>query len=85
MAERVADTLANGQNHPWTPEMDAVAHRIFHKGKDAENLAKIRGNTLGSLKSDTDDHTLQAMWIRAFDEAHNSKQYKSIEPWLQRK
>ena len=80
MAERVADTLANGQNHPWTPEMDAVAHRIFHKGKDAENLAKIRGNTLGSLKSDTDDHTLQAMWIRAFDEAHNSKQYKSIDP-----
>lgn len=80
MAERVADTLANGQNHPWTPKMDEVGARIFNKDKDLENLSKIKGKTLGELKSDVDDHTLQAMWIRAFDEAHNTKQYKSIDP-----
>jgi len=80
MAERTADILANGQNHPWTPQMEAVANRIFPKSKDAKNLAKIKGRTLGELKSGTDDHTLQAMWIRAFDEAHNVKKYKSIDP-----
>lgn len=80
MAERVTDALANGQNHPWTQEMDEHAARIFKMPKDAKNLAAIRGKTLGELRSNTNDHTLQAMWIRAFDEAHNTKQYKSIDP-----
>tara|TARA_R110000868_G_scaffold187316_1_gene429818 strand:- start:6131 stop:10426 length:4296 start_codon:yes stop_codon:yes gene_type:complete len=78
MGERVADVLANGSDTKWSPEMDKVAARIW-KPKDKELLDQVSGRTLGELKGE-DDHKRQAMWIRTFDEAHNSKKYKSIDP-----
>lgn len=75
LAKRVLDTMQK-QDFTWSDAMEATAQRIYKKEDYAEDLAEIRGKKLSEL----DDPFLKAMWVRAYDEAHNSRSYPIISP-----
>ena len=78
LAERVADAAIANRNHPWTPEMNAVAERYpaFTRGNNADTWASIQGKSYAELETDAQ----KAMWVRAFDHAENPPQYRSLTP-----
>ena len=78
LAERVADAAIANRNHPWTAEMRAVAdaYPAFVKGKNAETWAQIQGKSFAQLETGPQ----KAMWVRAYDEAYNPKNYRSLTP-----
>jgi hypothetical protein len=78
LAERVADAAIANRNHPWTPEMNAVAERYpaFTKGQNGDTWASIQGKSYADLETDAQ----KAMWVRAFDQATNPPQYRSLTP-----
>lgn len=76
LGERVVLALKTKGNHPWTPEMEARARKIYGNEAYAEDLEAIRGKTLGQL---TDPYE-KAMWIRVNDEAHSDRSYYIISP-----
>jgi hypothetical protein len=78
LAERVADAAIANRNHPWTAEMGAVAERYpaFTKGQNANTWASIQGKSYADLETDAQ----KAMWVRAFDQATNPPQYRSLTP-----
>ncbi len=76
LGERVVSALKTKGNHPWTPEMEARARKIYGNEAYAEDLEAIRGKTLGQL---TDPYE-KAMWIRVNDEAHSDRSYYIISP-----
>jgi len=78
LAERVADAAIANRNHPWTAEMRAVAdaYPAFTKGKNAETWAQIQGKSFAQLETGPQ----KAMWVRAYDEAYNPKNYRSLTP-----
>lgn len=76
-AERILDIWTNQQDFAWSNEMGAVAKQIFGKEQYLPDLANITGKTLADLTGDTIG---QAMWIRAFDEAHDNRSYREVSP-----
>lgn len=76
LADRVASIVAHDGRRAWTPEMDATADRIFGKAQYQDDVAAIRGKRFSQL----DDDYLQAMWLRTYDEAHNSRSFEIVSP-----
>ena len=67
---------------PWTPEMDA---HVFTKAADKAGetawtrnqlFDEVRGRPWGEM----DTPEKQAMWIRAYDEAHFGSNYREVSP-----
>ena len=82
LGDRVMDVMHNQQNTPFTPEMWTWARSAI---KDPDDLATLRsmrptkgfaGRTLGAIN---DPHG-QALWVRAYDEAHNPRDYNIVNP-----
>jgi len=84
LGERVIDTLIAKRDVPWSAEMDAIPKKypaFTSPTKNAgvpnyETWASIRGKKLSELETPIQ----KAMWIRAYDEAHNPKTYRAITP-----
>jgi len=78
LAERVMDAAINNRNFPWSSEMDNVAKKYptFTKPKNLPTWKKIKGKKYSELET-LDE---KAMWIRAYDEAHNPKTYRALTP-----
>jgi hypothetical protein len=81
LGERVADAVINNRNFPWSSEMEAVVKQypVFKTGGRGRNAAiweSIRGKKYSELETTPQ----KAMWVRAFDEAHNPKTYRALTP-----
>jgi hypothetical protein len=78
LGERLIHIHKEHQNTPWSPEMEKISEKVFKETdpEHQEGLQKIRGKTLAEVE----DPTHAAMWIRAFDEAHHPRHYRSITP-----
>jgi hypothetical protein len=77
-ADRVMDTYNLHQNTPWTPEMTDVANdfesKVSGRFKDASKTI------VGKKLSELDTAAEKAMWIRAYDMAHNPREFHTYEP-----
>jgi hypothetical protein len=91
LAERVADAMTHHQDTPWTAGMSHVAYQgggggkglPFDKGTKEtgpHRWADIEGKTLRQVLEGPHGEARAAMWVRAFDEAHNPSEYRSISP-----
>jgi hypothetical protein len=76
LAERVLDVVRTKQDYVWDDKMTATAKRIYAKEQYAEDVGEITGKTLAELTSPY----LKAMWVRAYDEAHNVRNYRVVTP-----
>lgn len=81
MAERVLDAAINNRTFPWSTEMTAVPEKYGTfltggRGKNREIWESIKGKSYDQLETIPQ----KAMWIRAFDEAHNPKTYRALTP-----
>lgn len=78
LAERVANAAIANRNHPWTPEMTAVAeaYPAFTSKSNADTWRQIQGKSYAQLETPEQ----KAMWVRAFDEAYTPKRYRSLTP-----
>lgn len=79
LADRVADTVRNKSDVPFSDEMLKKAKALTAEGSNASMksvLKNIKGKTLGEIK----DPIERAAWIRLYDEAHNSRSYDNIAP-----
>lgn len=78
LATRVLDIHHNKKEHPWSPEMDEHADRIWEKAqpKVKEALNNVRGKKYGELTHPAE----KAIWIRTHDEAHNPKNHFTVTP-----
>jgi hypothetical protein len=77
--DRMMDIYFNHAASPFSPEMAANFNRIRSKvsGRPAKQaMLNIQGKRLVDLNSPLE----KALWIRLFDESHNSKSYKIITP-----
>jgi hypothetical protein len=90
-AERVMDILKNRQDQPWTQGMSEVAYTGGSSGKGLphdkgviatgpHHWADIEGKTLREVLAGPHGQKKAAMWIRAFDEAHNPTEYRAVSP-----
>jgi len=81
LAERVADAAINNRNFPWSSEMSAVVNKYptFKTGGRGKNAA-IWESIQGKKYSELETTKQKAMWIRAYDEAHNPKTYRALTP-----
>jgi|694.fasta_scaffold37778_9 hypothetical protein len=86
LAERVGDVIfdPSRQNMAMTPEMIAYlsspagAKWTQANAKNKAVLDRIYGGSLSDVAPD--DYIGRAMWVRAFDEAHNPRSYRTITP-----
>lgn len=86
LAERVGDVIfdPSKQRMAMTPEMrDYLASESGAKwtqgnAKNKAVLDRIYGKSLDDIAPD--DHIGRAMWVRAYDEAHNPRSYRTIAP-----
>jgi GNAT superfamily N-acetyltransferase len=76
LGQRVIDIMRTKRNEPWDQAMSNTADRILGKPQYADDLAAIRGKRLADLQHPV----LKAMWLRVFDEAHNTRQYDVVMP-----
>jgi hypothetical protein len=90
-AERVMDTLKNRLDQPWTKGMSEVAYTGGSSGKGLphdkgvqatgpHHWADIEGKTLREVLAGPHGQKKAAMWIRAFDEAHNPTDSRAVSP-----
>jgi len=94
MAERVGDILTNHRNTPWSAEMSAVPLKYgsfvgkakgkykpaTKKNKDPMAQQRLWDSVEGKKFSDLETIDQKAVWLRAYDEAHNPKRHRSITP-----
>lgn len=91
LAERVMDALKNRQDTPWTAGMSDVVRNGGASGKGLpfdkgtketgpHTWNDIEGKTLREVLAGPHGQQRAAMWIRAFDEAHNPSEYQSVSP-----
>tara|TARA_R110002050_G_scaffold9797_1_gene34522 strand:- start:5729 stop:7663 length:1935 start_codon:yes stop_codon:yes gene_type:complete len=87
LGRRVLDVMANKQDEVFSDKMLEVAVNgytkgskkidgIFSKPKFAEMLEYVKTKKLSELETSTE----KAMWLRIYDEANNSSQYKTLSP-----
>ena len=90
-AERLADIMHYHQDTPWTQGMTHTVHQggskgiglPSHKGTQEtgpHNWSDIQGKTLRETLAGPHGELRGAMWVRAFDEAHNPSKFNSIAP-----
>jgi hypothetical protein len=84
-AHVVMDTMTNHQHTAWSPEMTKHANKIWGKAKDPKirnMVGDIQGKTLNQIEQEggKNMHLRQAVWIRAYNEAHGSKHYREVNP-----
>ena len=91
LAERVMDALTHHQDTGWTAGMSDVVRNGGSKGNGLPeikttanvpgvNWSDVDGKTLKEVLSEPDGEKKASMWIRAFDEAHNPREYQSLSP-----
>jgi len=91
LANRVIDALKGGgdnfyQGFAFSPEMQQTYESIGSLNKEAyvPLFDQIKGKSLGDINKlgipDDEKAILKAMWVRLYDEAHNSKSYKIVTP-----
>jgi hypothetical protein len=76
LAERVLDIVRTKGDYVWDDKMSTTAKRIYAKEEYAEDVGEIVGKTLSDLTSPY----LKGMWVRAYDEAHNVRNYRLVTP-----
>jgi hypothetical protein len=80
LAERVLDIHHRfskpGADGMATPEMKTTVKRIFDKPQYAPGLKVVLSTPYAKL----DDPIEKAMWLRAYDEAHHSKGFRTVSP-----
>ena len=78
LGERVMKIHKEHSNAGWSPEMDAAAKRFFDETnpKHAAGYAAIKGKTLSQIQ----DPIHAAMWIRAYDEGHHPRHFRTVTP-----
>jgi hypothetical protein len=91
LAKRVVDALkGNGENFyqgfGFSPQMQKTYESIASLNKEAYTplFDQIKGRSLGDISKlelpDDEKAILKAMWIRLYDEGHNSKSYPIVTP-----
>ena len=82
LGDRVMDILHTKSNMPFSPEMQAWTDSYL-KGSSSSDTAisqaifdKIKDKPLGQITEPLE----RAHWIRAYDEAHNSRAYNLVNP-----
>jgi hypothetical protein len=91
LAKRVVDALkGNGENFyngfAFSPEMQTTYESIASLNKPAYTplFDQIKGRSLGDINKldlpDDEKAILKSMWIRLYDEGHNSKAYPIVTP-----
>ena len=82
LSERLMDIVHNQGDTAFTPEMQAWVNSRYGKAKSPADLKaqgifnRINGSTLNQL----DDPLDKAHWVRAYDQAHNSRDYNIVNP-----
>jgi Cell Wall Hydrolase len=82
LGDRVMDTLHRQGNFSFSPEMQNWVNGYLQNSSSADTAAsaaifdKIKDKPLGQLTDPLD----KAHWIRAYDEAHNSRDYNLVNP-----
>jgi len=76
LGERIVDIYTDHQNTEWSPQMTRTANRIFGGAKFKKPLAFIKGKKLSEMNLTAE----RAMWIRIYDEAHNSQEHRIVSP-----
>lgn len=76
LSERVHDIFYTKKDFTWSPEMEGISNTIYGKPAYQEALNNIRNKKF----KDLDDPIEKAMWLRAYDEAHNTKDFYVISP-----
>jgi GNAT superfamily N-acetyltransferase len=88
LAERVNDIFHTQKDTQTSPEMLVKGQEIINKtnwknpleAKANRNLAGVLSTIEGKTFGELTDPIEKAAWIRLYDEAHNSRQYHSIDP-----
>ena len=91
LAERVMDTLTHHLDTPWTKGMTEIARGSGPKAsglpqiKSTRNIKgvtwdELEGKTLRDVLGEENGEKKASMWVRAFDEAHNPREYQAVSP-----
>ena len=78
-AERIMDIVAQGDNLRWSREMTEAFDRFsgnINDKKFADALESVRGRNYADLETPQE----KALFIRAYDEAHNPRGFATVTP-----
>jgi hypothetical protein len=78
-ADRIMDTWNTRQDFPWSEEMSSVMPKMQKSISEKRYKEKLP-NIVGKRLRDLDDPAEKAMWIRAYDEAHNPREFYLYNP-----
>lgn len=76
LAYRLIDIWKNKQNAPYSPEMAAKAQELQGKSANVDRALKlITGKSFNQIKNadPATEADMKAVWVRLYDEAHNSR------------
>lgn len=76
LGKRLIDTYFNKAQAPWSPQMSETVNRIFGEPKYDD----MRNAILDTKLSEHEDPIAKAMWIRTYDQAHNSPAHPIVTP-----
>lgn len=76
LGQRVLDIMGTKQSTKWDDSMSEMAKVIWSKPQYAPMVDSIKGKALNEIT----DPGLKAMWLRTFDQAHNSREYQIVTP-----
>ena len=79
MAERIVDIFSHRKDYRWDDAMSEKASVIAKKDRLADALARAKESTLGELLANK-DYDAAGIWVRCYDEAHHSQNYRWITP-----
>jgi hypothetical protein len=84
LAERVLDIMTYAQDHKYDAAMEQIAATkvmVDEKtGKVTEKNQKYWDEVKGKRLRELDDPHLKAIWLRIYDEAYNSRNYRVVTP-----
>ncbi len=75
-AERTADILANHADEAWNRAMSNIASTKMSSVYTPDEIKFFEGKSLNELPTSE----LKAKWLRAYDEAHFPRNYRSVTP-----
>ena len=75
LADSIMDIWAKHQGHAWDAKMEATSQSIWKKEWQPV-IDRIRGKTLEQAETAQD----KAVWIRTYDQAHNDRFYRVVNP-----
>ncbi|MEK9748663.1 MAG: hypothetical protein VW333_08100 [Pseudomonadales bacterium] len=84
LAERVLDIMTYAQDHKYDDAMEQIAATkvmVDEKtGKVTEKNQKLWDEVKGKRLRELDDPLHKAVWLRIYDEAYNSRNYRVVTP-----